>query len=216
MGSDRAIASAAWTSSSSLAGKEKKTDAQVDELVARLARDGHSTPFEYVDFVFWIRLPIFTDRQHMTHRIASHNGLSGRYRTMPKDFFSMPNDVRGILQSAGNDIIAKEYRELCEDATDSYSVWLEDLKSAQAEGTITNDQYKRAREVLRGVLPTSGMTERMTKMNLRSFANYQRLRNSDHAQPEIRRVAELMLAEVEAKNIAPVALRTLKELGWRI
>jgi thymidylate synthase ThyX len=53
-------------------------------------------------------------------------------------------------------------------------------------------------------------------MNLRSFANYQRLRNSDHAQPEIRLVAQKMLEEVKKADVAPVAIRTLESIGWRI
>jgi thymidylate synthase ThyX len=53
-------------------------------------------------------------------------------------------------------------------------------------------------------------------MNLRSFANYQKLRNSEHAQPEIKTVAQLMLAEVEDKNMCPVAIHTLKEKHWEL
>src|SRR5579864_3446203 len=92
MGSDRSIANAAWTSSFDKEKREARTDQQVADIVSRLAKDGHSTPFESVIFRFWMRIPIFTDRQHMTHRIASHNGLSGRYRTMPTDYFDLPDD----------------------------------------------------------------------------------------------------------------------------
>jgi thymidylate synthase ThyX len=60
------------------------------------------------------------------------------------------------------------------------------------------------------------MTERVSIFNLRSFANYQKLRNSPHAQPEIRIVAELMLEELEEKNVCPVALQALKRNNWNI
>lgn len=216
MGSDRAIAEVAWTSSYSRQKKEKKTDEQANALVERLIRDGHSTPVECVVMRFWIRAPIFTDRQHMTHRMASHNGLSGRYRTMPDDFLLIPADVAGVLHGLELTNIIDEYVGLCTAANQHYGAWLDQLDEAQKLGTISNSQYKRAREILRGVLPVSGMTERVSTFNLRSFANYQKLRNSDHAQPEIREVAQKMLNCVEQAGIAPVALKTLKEIGWRI
>src|SRR5271166_2784608 len=99
MGSDAAIANAAWTSTYDKAKREDKYDdpVKVKTLVTRLIKEGHSVPVESVIFRFWIRHPIFNDRQHMTHRIASHNGLSARYRSMPGDWFSMPEDVKEII-----------------------------------------------------------------------------------------------------------------------
>jgi thymidylate synthase (FAD) len=218
MGSDREIAEAAWTSSFNKETREQKTDEQVALLVPRLIRDGHSTPIESVILRFWIRMPIFTDRQHMTHRIASHNGLSGRYRTMPLDWFPLPSDVNDIINKAtfAGGGIQSSYEESCKLATENYRRAVESLKYAESRNFITNAEFKRAREVLRGQLPTAGMVERTTILNLRSFANYQKLRNSDHAQPEIREVARLMLQAVEESNVAPIAVKTLKEMGWKI
>ena len=225
MGNDRSIANSAWTSSHDKSKREAKTDKEVEKVVNLLATSGHGTPFEAVIFRFWIRMPLFTDRQHMTHRIASHNGLSGRYRTMPEDWYELPDDVRGIIyrglgeyfgyvESAG--YVMDEYTNICKRAYEYYNHNLYYLKKAEKKGLITNEEYKRVREVLRGVLPISGMTERTTLMNLRSFANYQRLRNSSHAQPEIKKVAELMLKQVKEKNICPIAIQALEKQGWRI
>jgi thymidylate synthase (FAD) len=219
MGSDRSIANSAWTSSFDKEKRDARTDEQVTEIVKRLCKEGHSVPFESVEFRFWIRMPIFTDRQHVTHRIASHNGLSGRYRTMPKDYFELPNDVMKILQKVNDDIscnLIEDYYESCEIATNNYSHAISILKESEFSNIISNKEYKRVREILRGQLPTAGMTERTSKMNLRSFANYQKLRNSEHAQSEIKQVAELMLKLVEEANICPVAIQALKEKNWII
>lgn len=227
-GSDKSIANSAWTSSFDKERREDKTDKQVEQIVTKLAKDGHSTPFESVAFRFWMRIPIFTDRQHMTHRIASHNGLSGRYRTMPTDYFDIPEDVFSILEKVdklnyksnpGQMLkrnIFEEYYQSCEIAVNNYRYAIDAMKAAQKRDIITNAEFKRAREILRGQLPTAGMTERTTIMNLRSFANYQKLRNSEHAQPEIREVAQLMLKYVEESNICPIAIKALKENGWNI
>lgn len=221
MGSDSSIANAAWTSTYDKDRREDKYDdpAKVAELVPRLIREGHSVPVESVILRFWIRMPIFTDRQHMTHRIASHNGLSARYRTMPGDWFSLPTDILSIadkINSGAGSRMARAYDEALTKQGELYDLWLDFFKRGEKAQVITNGEYKRTREVIRGILGTSFMVERTSIMNLRSFANYQRLRNSSHAQPEIKRVAELMLEQVEQKNVAPVAVATLKEMGWRI
>jgi thymidylate synthase (FAD) len=217
MGSDLSIANAAWTSTYDKDKREVKysdTD-KINTLVRRLILDGHGTPVESVVFRFWIKMPIFVDRQHMTHRIASHNGLSGRYRTMPNEFYNLPEDINLILNKCGAQYIAKNYNDICVLAYEQYNSAITNLKLAEKNNLITNADFKRAREVLRGQLPTSGLTERTTIMNLRSFANYQKQRNSDYAQPEIKKVAELMLEEVKRANVCPVAISTLEEIGWK-
>lgn len=219
LGGDRSIAEAAWTSSSDLQGKQKKTDEQVAKLVNMLADHRHATPFESVVFRFWIKMPIAIDRQHMTHRIASHNGMSGRYRTMPTEFFAMPQDVFEIASKINPDygfFLRNEYDYHCEQANEFYKRAVDQLKKAEKETLITNAELKRAREFMRGVLPQHNMTERVTVMNLRSFANYQKLRNSEHAQPEIHEVARQMLKVVEKANVCPLALEALKRNGWNI
>lgn len=219
MGSDASIANAAWTSTYDKDRREEKYDdaEKVASIVPRLIKDNHGTPIESVILRFWIRMPIFTDRQHMTHRIASHNGLSGRYRTMPDDWFGLPADVNDIINKAtvGGGIQSR-YEESCRFANENYKYSIEALKRSEKDGWITNAEFKRCREVLRGQLPQAGMIERTTIMNLRSFANYIRQRLSDHAQPEIREVARQMLEQVEAANICPVAIQALKEIGWKL
>jgi len=218
MGSDLSIANAAWTSTYDKNRRDEKRNNPeiVAKLVERLILDGHGTPIESVIFRFWIKMPIFTDRQHMTHRIASHNGLSGRYRTMPDEFYSCPDDVTEILNrcNSSNNLLAK-YDAICNMAYDYYNTAIKSLKESREAGLINEYEFKRVREIMRGQLPVCGMTERTTIMNLRSFANYQKQRNSDHAQPEIRKIAELMLQEVKTANVCPVAINTLEKIGWK-
>lgn len=228
MGSDASIANAAWTSTYDQYRREAKTtDAErVREIVERCVREGHSVPLESVVLRFWCRWPVFVDRQHVTHRMASHNGLSGRYRTLPSDFYAVPDDVREILGRAQGDEDdethwalyrpIEEYKELCAQAHATYEAWLQGLRQAQGDERITNAEYKRAREALRAVLPTAFMVERTTVINLLSFANYQRLRNSTHAQPEIRRAAQLMLKRVLDADVAPIAVQALAAKGWQV
>lgn len=222
MGDDKAIANAAWTSTYKRERREAKWDSPVEvaDLVRRVVTEGHSTPIESVVLRFWIRHPIYGDRQHMTHRIASHNGESARYRTMGGDSYSIPDDVCAILdkvQGGYGKRAKKLFDASFDNAYDLYANdWLPFMKKAEKDGVVTNGEYKRVREILRSILPTSLMVERVTTMNLVSFANYQRLRNSPHAQKEIRQVARLMLREVHRAGVAPTALAALQVRGWLI
>lgn len=221
MGSDRSIANAAWTSSYDKDKRDDRPDEQVERVVKQLATNRHSTPFESVVFRFWFKWPIYVDREHMTHRIASHNGLSARYRTLPTEWYMPPDDVLKIVDKVSGPLNKRSafefaYDNLCKQSFEFYNAVLADFKKKEQDGEISNDEYKRVRESVRGVLPIASMVERTTVMNLRSFANYQKVRNSEYAQPEIRYAAQLMLEEVRKANVCPVAIDALAERGWDI
>lgn len=218
MGDDESIANAAWTSTYDKDRREEKykDPVKVQNLVRRLANEDHGTPFESVVLRFWMRIPVFLDRQLMTHRIASHNGMSGRYRTMPSDVFTMPQDVYDICVNAGLYTHMSEYEAMTNAANYWYQRQTKALKAARDTDKITPEAYRRAREILRGVLPQANMTERTSIFNLRSFANFQKQRNTDKAQPEARTLAKLMLEEVKRINIAPTAIEALEQKGWNI
>jgi len=218
MGSDTSIANAAWCSTYDKDKREGKYDDpdKVADLVERLITDGHGTPVESVVFRFWIRMPIFIDRQHVTHRLASHNGLSGRYRTMPHDWYNVPEDVKEILNKVNCPGYIDEYEVNCHKAYESYNYQIKKLKEKEKVGELTNAEFKRVREVIRGQLPTAGFVERTTVMNLRSFANYIRQRTDSHAQKEIQFVANEMLRAVKEANVCPTAIATLEKTGWAI
>ena len=217
MGSDQAIAHSAWTSSLDISKKELRTEEDITRVVNMLADLKHSVPFESVVMRFWMRIPISTDRQVMTHRIASHSGMSGRYRTMPNDFLEMPDDAKTILNKlTGNTYYIKYYQEICEDANQAYRQVLNDCKQAEKAGMISNQEYKRLREVYRNILPQGNMTERVTVMNLRSFANFYKLRSKMDAQPEIQELANKMMEALKESNICPIALTALERNNWTI
>lgn len=220
MGTDKLIAETAWVSSNTYENKELKTDNDVERVIKMLVKDGHGTPFESVVMRFWIKMPIVTDRQHMTHRIASHNGLSGRYRTMPSEYFGPPSDIIQLIGGDGKPgawgYDLSDYDDICTKANNVYNEKILKFKEWEKQGLLTNKEYKRLREFFRGMLPQNNMTERITTINLRSFANYQRLRNSEHAQPEIREVAQQMLEQVKLKLVCPIAIQALEGNKWVI
>ena len=217
MGSDRAIAEAAWTSSKDNQNRLDRPEKDVGRVVNMLADYKHSVPFESVIFRFWIRMPIAIDRQFMTHRIASHSGMSGRYRTMPSDFYEIPQDVFDILIAVpdGSKRI-EEYKSLCVATNVWYQEAVTKLRTDRDNGIINGLEFKRVREFFRGVLPQHNMTERVTIMNLRSWSNFYKLRSKSDAQPEIQEVARLMREEIIKSGICPIALEALERNHWSI
>ena len=217
MGSDRAIAEAAWTSSKDNQNRLDRPEADVARVVNMLADYKHSVPFESVIFRFWIRMPIAIDRQFMTHRIASHSGMSGRYRTMPSDFYDIPQDVFDILTNVPNGSKRiEEYKSLCSASNIWYQEAVTKLRTDRDNGLINGLEFKRVREFFRGVLPQHNMTERVTIMNLRSWSNFYKLRSKNDAQPEIQEVARQMREQIIAANVCPIALEALERNSWSI
>lgn len=217
MGTDKSIAESAWTSSLDYQKKKSRTNEDVTRIINMLADSKHSTPFESVVFRFWIKMPIATDRQFMTHRLQSASGMSGRYRTMPNEWLQIPQDVELINSKIKERRIPfSSYNDICKKSNEIYNYLLLDLKEAQNANEITNTEYKRLREFYRGMLPQHNMTERVSVMNLRAFANFIKLRLSKDAQPEIQEVARQMLEQVEKSLKCPVAIEALKRNNWNI
>lgn len=151
----------------------------------------------------------------VVHNSAS--GMSARYRTMPSEFLEIPQDIKLILKKKSTfNYIEDQYYDLCNESNNWYKEILQYLKECEKINVISNEEYKRCREFFRGVLPQNNMTERVTTINLRSFANFIKLRNSLHAQPEIQEVARQMLEAVKASNVCPIAIEALERNQWSI
>ena len=170
--------------------------ARSDEgLIRHLMRHYHNTPFEMVEFKFYIKMPIFVARQHFRHRTASVNEISARYSEVKPEFF-IPEQYR--TQSTVNKQCSEAPIELdhapqtdsCHQAFKIYNKLLEDGCS---------------RELARCHLPQSTYTEFFWKINLHNLMNYLRLRMAPDAQPEIQEYARAIFELV--KPLAPLTMK---------
>ena len=226
MASDKIIAGAAWTSTTSNEDKELKTDDQIASLVNRLAHEKHGVPFEHCVFRFHIKLPIAIDRQLVKHRIAAHSGMSGRYRTMPLEYLEVADDVIDIIEKINDNTMPsfnenynnalEAYYEVCEKANSYYRRFMTLAKESKALGLIDNNEYKRFREFFRGILPQHQMTETVFTINLRSLANFLKFRMKPEAQLEIQEIAEQMYKLIKDSGCCPAAIESLERNGWQI
>jgi len=126
------------------------------------------------------------------------NAESARYKELKEDKYYLPDDWRGIAQSEYEGKFAESYHnwyEVLENYTKAgnalYHQCLKDL-----EPTLGR---KRAKESARFFKTYNSQIQADISFNMRSFANFLKLRNSEHSQKEIREIAAEMLDLV--KNI---------------
>jgi len=197
MGSDAAIVQAARVSY----GEGTKKVSEDRALIRYLMRQGHTSPFEMVEFKFHVKLPIFVARQWIRHRTANVNEYSGRYSVMKPEFY-LPEakDVR--FQSTVN----KQGRAEEEVPDELKQRFIEFLQKTHA---ASYEEYERlieaglARELARIGLPLSLYTEWYWKIDLHNLFHFLRLRLDPHAQLEIRQYANIMADMV--KIVCPMA-----------
>jgi len=161
---------------------EKLTNEKVRELLDRLKRSGHLSPFEHASFTFGIEgISRVTSHQLVRHRIASYSQQSQRYVKMSNADFVIPPSIKKNesaleLLSNVNELAKATYNKLIE--------------------------LGIPEEDARYVLPQGITTKIIVTMNARELLHFFNLRCCLRAQWEIRIMANLMLKEV--KKVAPI------------
>lgn len=177
-GGDIEHALSAWTSTSRELTEEKRS--RIPALLAKLAKDGHHTPFEKSSLHFLVEADTASHIHILKHRIGvSVNGESARYKELKGDRFHIPSDWPDIWQQALQNHTRQGHL--------LYHAALVDLV-----GTFSFTK-KRAKESARFFLGYNNVTSMDVMFNMRSFFHFQNLRNKDDAQNEIRWISQEML-----------------------
>ena len=199
-GSDEVIALSAWTSTSRDLDIEKRK--RIPKLIEMLWNDGHETPFEKGSVHFLVTCDIASHIHLLKHRIASINAESARYKELKEDKYYIPQDWNN------ENSISIDWMDKLEDYTKQgntlYHQCLEDLTPILGR--------KRAKESARFFKTYNSEITSDVLFNMRSFANFIKLRNNEHAQLEIRMIAQQMWDLVEAIESKPFSetLRVIK------
>ena len=178
-GSDEVIACSAWTSTSRNLTDEKR--GRIQRLIEMLWVNGHETPFEKGSVHFLVDTDIASHIHLLKHRISSLNAESARYKELKEDKYFIPEDWTQKWQDALSDYTDtgnKLYHQCVEELTPELG-------------------RKRAKESARFFKTYNSQIQADIMFNMRSFANFQKLRNSEHAQVEIREIAAKMLELVQ-------------------
>jgi thymidylate synthase (FAD) len=172
-----------------------------------LASEGHHTPFEKSSLHFLVTVDQATHIHLLKHRVGvSINGESARYKELKEDKFYIPEDWKA--QPLSEDLYLHD--DMSEDelswkkGVDYWSNVLQDFTD------ISNYLYhnclkdltpligrKRAKESARFFKTMNSQITMDVMFNWRSFAHFLKLRNSEHAQKEVRELAQQMLQLVK-------------------
>ena len=199
-GSDVVVAQSAWTSTSRELSEDKLK--RVPALIKMLWENGHETPFEKCNVHFLVTTDIATHIHLLKHRISSINAESARYKELKEDKFYLPEDWKGIK--------SKNIYACSIDGGNSggpnIDNWLDILQDYTEQGNYLYHQClndltpilgrARAKESARFFKTYNSQITADVQFNLRSFANFLKLRLSPHAQLEVREVAKEMVEQV--------------------
>jgi thymidylate synthase (FAD) len=186
-------------------GHEDKTgrDEAADiKLLNYLAKNRHMSPFEHQSATFLVEVPLFIRSQIHRHRTFAYNEISRRYTDENLEFW-IPDKWRGQAKNnrqastnaeveAGH--VGLDYRVTIQDALNVYNDFV-------ANGVC--------REQARAVLPQSLLTKFYMTGNLRNWCHFLKLRLDEHAQYEVRVVAERI--EQKLRELWPNAIGALMD-----
>jgi thymidylate synthase (FAD) len=194
-GSDEIIACSAWTSTSRELTEEKKD--RIPVLINKLWSEGHETPFEKGIVHFLVDCDIASHIHLLKHRISSLNAESARYKELKEDKFYLPEDWNG------NNVDFTNFNSYDDLTFKGIETWKQLLESYTEMGNRMYHECltqltpvlgrKRAKESARFFKTYNSQIQADIMFNMRSFANFLKLRNSEHAQLEIREIAQEML-----------------------
>lgn len=197
-GSDETHALSAWTSTSRELDIDKKN--RLPKLLNDLAKNGHHTPFEKSSQHFLVTTDIASHIHIIKHRIAvSVNAESARYKEIKEDKYYIPDDWKDIKNSENN-------IELWQDVLEEYAKQGNRLYHSCVEDLTPVLGRKRAKESARFFKTYNSQITSDVMFNFRSFMAFQKLRNDEHAQKEIREIAQEMLRLVKETNAFPHSL----------
>jgi len=180
LGTESTIVNAARVSFGKLKTEMDERDVK---LLEYLIANKHTSPLEHMVFTFSIHCPLFVRGQWHRHRTWSYNEISRRYTEVDMEFYT-PVDLRRQAESDRQASVADpafEGGELKQAISAHYQASFELYEKLLASGVC--------REQARGVLPQNMMVTFWGTVDLSNLLHFLELRDSEHAQYEIREYA---------------------------
>lgn len=153
--------------------EDKITDDSAERMVRMMINSGHGAAIEFANITFHIVCDRACSHQLVRHRMASYMQMSQRYVNYSKDKFnhSVPFIIPCNLKNYN------KWEAFCIEAEETYFDMIEHGDKA---------------EVARSVLPNCVATSIYVRMNMRELRHFLELRLSNHAQADIRDIANQM------------------------
>lgn len=154
------------------------------EYIAHLLEQGHLSVIEHASASFLIEgISRSCSHEIVRHRLFSYSQVSQRY--VNEEHARMVLPVAFADDPQAQAILA----QVAEEARAAYARLVEHLKRRFAHVPDPATRRKMARQAARSVLPNATETALVMTGNFRAWRHFIRMRASEHAEPEIRRVA---------------------------
>lgn len=171
---------------------DSRPEADDLKLARYLMKNWHTSPFEMVQIWMEVKLPIFVARQFVRHRTARLNEISGRYVTLPAEWY-IPDVVGGKpadRKQGQDDNLPLEHQlwlqtRLGEQCAQSYCTYLEAIDRGVAA------------EHARLLLHLNHYTHWLWNQDLHNMMHLLALRVGSHAQVEAQAYAQAKLTLLE-------------------
>jgi thymidylate synthase (FAD) len=181
LGTETTIVNAARVSFGRLKDQMDDRDAA---LLNYLIENRHTSPLEHVAFTFSVHCPLFVRGQWHRHRTWSYNEISRRYTEVDIEFYT-PAKLRRQAETNRQASVASD------DFNDGAMSAL--IAGHNHHSLELYNQLLEAgvcREQARGVLPQNMMVTFWATVDLNNLLHFLELRDSEHAQWEIREYAQ--------------------------
>jgi len=183
--------------------------AEEDHRLSRyLMKNWHTSPFEMIEIWMEMKMPIFVARQFVRHRTASLNEVSGRYITLPEEWYiptvvggRAPNAKQGQSDNLSPVTQVWFTTKLSIDCQRSYNDYLEAIERGVAA------------EHARMFLHLNHYTHWLWKQDLHNMMHLLSLRDHSHAQIEAQAYATAMISHL--REILPVSMNLYDEFRRR-
>ena len=180
LGTETSIVNAARVSFGKIRTEMDDRDAA---LVRYLIKNHHTSPLEHVVFTFLVHCPLFIRSQWHRHRTWSYNEISRRYTDVDIEFYTPPE----LREQAESDRQASRPAEHLDQAACKALIEEHHKRSLDLYHKLLEQGV--CREQARGVLPQDMMTTFWATVDLNNLLKFLELRDSNHAQWEIREYA---------------------------
>lgn len=186
----------------------ERTEDEDYRLSRYLMKNWHTSPFEMVEIWLEMKLPIFVARQFVRHRTISLNEVSGRYVTLPAEWY-IPEVVGGKAPNAKQG----QADNLPDYAQEMFKLDLDAECRAGYNNYLWHMNQGVAPEHARMFLHLNHYTHWLWKQDLHNMMHFLSLRDHGHAQIEAQAYGKACDAHI--RRVLPVSMQLYDEYRRR-
>lgn len=165
------------------------------EYLANILKVRHGSVIEHAVWTFLFEgISRALTHELVRHRHLSYSQLSQRYVDESNVGFVLPPEIDE--GSPAYDV----WRHSCDLALDDYRALLANIEEQVSDEPSATLRRKRARQTARSLLPNAVETKIVVTGNARAFRHFIELRGSASAECEIRRLALILLRELQQES----------------